>query len=550
MADNFLSKLLDSLTPEPLDMDLDEKAHQMAGGDKNPMAQRDTYAIYQKLKDERNKAPLPSDGDFARNMLMKGVIPPSTVPNFVGKDNVWFTPEGPITKDQMPPSPLKLEDQEQIIKDTARSNLTGQPIPVRQPASTSTSQTESVKTKSVKPNALKEQPEEKEQTPEETPEMSQPEVSPQQALLERLIAEASATAQEDKELKDALQRQQDMMNYVGFQRGAQQIGAALGGVAPDEKFLENLNESTKAKVAGIKDIREQQKVQQQEKREKVKFAMDTEKGMLDLDKAKLQMVDAKAMQDPNSDLSKAWREAARTRFKLAGVKIPANLISDSLPASKVKELFPSGDIVDDLIKLKGMEESAALRKEAKNERNKQQAQQQVDRYVQHTQDKFKDDVNKVKEGRTAVAALESAMRDPSSVKDLQAIYNMIKAFDPNSAVREGELVMAQKGQSYVDNAKTLFSKIGNNPRLLTGRYLKDVYDYAKSAQEARENNYRETMDSRLDYAKKRLGLPSGQEIFIDPLYEERKTKSTPTQQSLPFNVDAAKAELERRKKGK
>lgn len=549
MANSFLDKLLESLTPEPFDRELDEKAYQLAGGDANPTAQRDTHAMVQKLREERNKAPLPSDGDLVRNMLMKGAIPPTTTPNFSGKDNTWWTPEGPIAQNQMPPSPLKLEDQEQMMKDIARSNLTGEPVPTRQPASTTETKTESLKTKSVKPKVLKDEELPKEEKSEE-PEDTQPQeaVSPQQSLLERLIAEASTPAEEDKELKEALKNQQDMMRFVGMMRGAQTVGAALGGIDPDKSYLENLTDAAKAKVTGIKDIREAQSKTQQEKREKVKFAMDTEKGMMDLEKAKLQMNDAKAMQDPNSDLSKAWREAARTRFKLAGVKIPANLISDTLPASKVKELFPSGDIVDDLIRLKGMEESAAARREAKSERNQQVAQQQVDRYVQHTQDKFKDDVSKVKTGREGLAALESAVRNPSSVKDTAALYGMIKSFDPNSAVREGEIVLASKGQSYMDNMKTIFSKVGNNPRLLTSRYLKDVLAYAKEAQKAREASYREVMDTRLKYAKDRLGLPQGQEIFIDPLYEETKPKSA-APSSSPFDPNKAKEELAKRKKG-
>jgi len=482
---------------------------------------------------------LPSDGDLVRNILMKGVLPPTTTPNFTGKDSTWWTPEGPIKQEQMPPSPLLLEDQQQMIKDMAQANLIGQPIPtpIRQPAAIEEPQ-KPIKTKTTKPKV--EPKEEQKEAPVQEPR--------EPTMLEKLLADINAPEVEDTELKDALRQQQEMIRNVGIAQGAQQIGAALGGIRPDQNYLQFLNEAAKSKVSGIKELRESQAQKQKVKQEKVKFAMDTEKGMLDLDKARAQTNDLQAMQDPNSELSKAWRETARTRFKLAGVQVPKNLISDTLPASKVKELFPSGDIVDDLLRLRGIEESATSRKEARTERNQQVAQQQVDRYVQHTQDKFKDDVTSVKEGRIAVAALESALRNPTSVKDTQALYNMIKSFDPNTAVREGEIVLASKGQSYMDNMKNIFSRLSSNPRLLSTRYLKDVYEYAQQAQKAREGNYRQTMDTRLDYAKKRLGLPEGQEIFIDPLYEEMKKKERIPSAS-PFNVDAAKAELEKRKKG-
>lgn len=538
--DNFLTRLLSSLTPEPFDRDLNEKAYQMAGGDSNPTAQQDTKAMVDKLRDERNKAPLPSDGDMVRNVLMKGVLPPSDVPNFsAGKDPMWFSPQGPIRPDQLPPSPLKPEIQEQMMAAAAKQNL----LPSGMPQAPTPAPDITSKPMNMASSIPKSMPQVKAEVPAPAmPTSTIPSKEDDRAAMLKKLIESST---DDRELRNAMEEQKQREAIGMMLRGVAGIGAGLSGQAAaqvGDTYMKDFMESGKTGVANVREL-------MKAKQEKVKFALDTEKGMLDLDKTRIQMDDAKAMQDPNSDISKAWREAARTRFKLAGVKVPADMISEILPASKIKELFPSGDIVDDLIKLRGIEESAAMRKEARSDANRQRAQQQINNYVQHTQDKFKDDVNKVKEGRAAVAALESAIRSPSSVKDLQAIYNMIKAFDPNSAVREGELVMAQKGQSYVDNAKTLFSKIGSNPRLLTGRYLKDVHDYAKAAQAAREKSYRSTMDTRLNYAKDRLGLQEGQEIFIDPLYEETKKQKTQVP-SAPFDADAAKAELERRKKVK
>src|SRR2546427_593278 len=76
---------------------------------------------------------LPNEGDLFCNVLMKSVIKPFTSPSFsAGNDPMWWSPQGPVRPNQIPPSPLKPEIQEQMLSEAAKQN-TAPPPPTPTP---------------------------------------------------------------------------------------------------------------------------------------------------------------------------------------------------------------------------------------------------------------------------------------------------------------------------------------------------------------------------------------------------------------------------------
>lgn len=73
----------------------------------------------------------------------------------------------------------------------------------------------------------------------------------------------------------------------------------------------------------------------------------------------------------------------------------------------------------------------------------------------------KDEVIKQAEKSVSVNTIANqVIADPSNAaKQLTILYTLVKNLDPNSAVREGELALAQSTQSYLDKYKTSFERI-------------------------------------------------------------------------------------------
>ena len=58
-----------------------------------------------------------------------------------------------------------------------------------------------------------------------------------------------------------------------------------------------------------------------EERKKSKNIIETEEGKINLEKARIQLDDIKAMDDSNSDISKAYRDTIKSRFNMIGKNI-------------------------------------------------------------------------------------------------------------------------------------------------------------------------------------------------------------------------------------
>lgn len=77
-------------------------------------------------------------------------------------------------------------------------------------------------------------------------------------------------------------------------------------------------------------------------------------------------------------------------------------------------------------------------------------------------DKFQADpiINNAIKGQTAIAIADQVLANPAAAPNqLKALYSLVKNLDPDSAVREGEISLAQQTQSYYSTWKTALDRV-------------------------------------------------------------------------------------------
>lgn len=492
--------------------------------------------------DDDRLSPL-DDGGFTRNVLMKGIPGmENPTPSFTGINNTAWTPNGPMKQpiavkpDDMPMSPLKPETQS--LMPAAK------PVIVPEQAIDAQIFKQKSQPQEKAAAAPAETPAQKEEMP------AAPEAPKEPSMLDKLL-EAYNTPQRDTELEEAQARRNDLQRQLAMLKGFNQIGSSIAQVKPQDKYLEEETNLAGMPVKDIEQRREQERKMKAEKGEALKFGMDVEKFKqdseakgIDLEKARLQLKDAKANKDPNSDISKATREAIMQRFKLAGanVNVPQGLSSDQL-----RTMFPMGDIVDDLIKERGRKEAAEERKAMAKERQDNQKQQQQSQLTTHISDKIKSMDEKIgyNKALTDYEMLKNRMAQGKfdSVSDLTATYSLMKALDPNSVVRESEfenLVKTQGGLNAIRQAPQRFFK-GD---IYSPQFREKLMDQLAGVVDARRSQLHKVLEPDLKRAKD-LGIDES--YILAPSTSKSFQQMNAPQMSV---ADSAAAELARRKKGK
>lgn len=83
-------------------------------------------------------------------------------------------------------------------------------------------------------------------------------------------------------------------------------------------------------------------------------------------------------------------------------------------------------------------------------------------------------INNAIKGRTANTIADQVISDPASATNqLKALYVLVKNLDPDSAVREGEVALADRTQSYLSRFENTFAKI-NEGRVIAPEAAKEL----------------------------------------------------------------------------
>ena len=292
--------------------------------------------------------------------------------------------------------------------------------------------------------------------------------------------EASVSEEPDfvKMLEEAQAQSATNRRDANMTRYGELIGAGLGRITPEHE--------------GSKIAREQagQPV------EDVKAKFGAHKEQQSYKKAKEELDDDAQKRDPNSEISKFYRE----KF---GPFIPG--ITDKTSASHMEKALPQlTQLINTTEASDSRKERAALDREYLQENKQSQGlNKHIDTYNKSLQKNY-DEFTKT---QANISALDTIMSDAKNgvtpgAKDVSLLYSFISGLDPASTVREGE-VQLSKG------AMSLWGKIKSGTKQITGGDLLDqdtrdsFMEIMRAGAKAQENRFRKTKVNAVNAGKEK-----------------------------------------------
>ncbi len=319
----------------------------------------------------------------------------------------------------------------------------------------------------------------------------------------------------DNELMNKQTNANDTIRNILMARAANKIGASIAGVNADEKYGQDFVDLANKDVTDLQ-ARRKSEIEQEDQGFKRKNQVLSEK------KAVFELGDKEKENDPNSELSKSFREFKNKYYESMGSTV------------RVKDGLSFADLSKTTGALDQSIMTAYLAKERSQDRAFQRELSSADKANKSSESKAKfantiaeqmKDVVKVKENSNALKkALESAQKNPSGFRDISVIYKFVKALDSDSAVKEGE----------VDLLRAAIPAFENIKNQVEGQFKGDISKLSPKARAAMlqiANEYVAAADSAYDRklsTKKAiaedLGIP---QKYYDQFYSEKSQASAP-----------------------
>lgn len=228
----------------------------------------------------------------------------------------------------------------------------------------------------------------------------------------------------------------------------------------------------------------------------------------------------KEKSDPGSAASAQARTLARAMMKQAGLNIN---VPDNISANDLEKRFPQ---FQQMATSKENREARALQaqlhRETLNlEKDKKQEKGQQDwltKVATHT----KPIVDVYAKSAGAGEAVRS-MTGKNPAEDVTSLYSFVKALDPDSAVREGEVGLAQSMASVKGKAEVLLGKIGKGDVVDT-KTVDNLKNEILRLESSAKTIYNKRMTPFKEQAKSR-GIDEGDfGRQVDPFYEANPKK--------------------------
>lgn len=292
-------------------------------------------------------------------------------------------------------------------------------------------------------------------------------------------------------VEEALQRVRENKRMAAIHRATSNLGAAIAStgaltkVSPDEQSLKNIEEETEMPVQEMKFKQEQEKVQRD-------------------------LANAEKMADPNSDIS------LMTRNMLGQVGL-SHLAKGNISAQDLKN---AGIDVDSLLTKKiQMDQAAAIREQTKATRQDARMADMAARLAPKIQNKQFDEMASL---NTQVGILKHAAANPNPQNDAAIVYSFVKALDPGSAVKEGEIAFTEAGRSIPTKIRQYLYK-GATGQGLTPEERKNIIAFAENAAKVKTQIWKQSAQPYLNQAEK-LGIPT--DMVAPGLESLQKTEDT------------------------
>ena len=328
--------------------------------------------------------------------------------------------------------------------------------------------------------------------------------------------------QKDNELADAQAANQDYIKAILLARAGNKIGSSIAGVKADDKYGQDFADLSNKKVTDLQDRRKSERDMENQNFQRRNQAISEHKSLFELG-------DKEKENDPNSDVSKAFRDYMRSYAKMANV--PVN-IDDRMSMSDLQKTTGMlGNIVSAKMAQDARKDNMMLMKSNKEELNKDKNERKNLDFAAQQHDRIiKSDAYKMTVAEEQYLSAKSALENPSGVKDIDVLYRTVRGFDPNSAVREGEIGLAQQGVSLKAKLSNMMSRLGDKPRVIPPEFIKGVLELAAMNKQLGEKQYKRHLSGVIKNAKAR-GMADVDMDMIDPLFGQ-------TTESAPINAPA------------
>lgn len=331
----------------------------------------------------------------------------------------------------------------------------------------------------------------------------------------------------EKRMNDAYKVVEDSSKMLGFMEKVNSLAKASGATEVPYQTSEYV---TKMKLAQQKAEDYKTLIEEARKEEKHPLAMDQLKS--EVEKARFEIGDKKSEDDPNSVISKTGRALAFSIAGQLGMKLPTGV--EQAPYSVISKIMPQ--VEKALLAKEALDTKKEIAAQNAIERAKLAQEKKSEKESKRQEDFINAAYNKIVVGKpyagmvkmqNALRRLEEASKHPSGIKDVGALYEMVKMFDPESVVREGEISLTKQASGVWDQLNTLMSKVSKDPRVLNQSVINQMRDYAKFIAADAKGSYRMTIDPVLKQAAKR-GISKDEFGLIDPLYDDSSAEKPVT----------------------
>lgn len=335
------------------------------------------------------------------------------------------------------------------------------------------------------------------------------ELAPQEAGLGSTLDFGSNSLANQQGLQEAQGRQNDLQFLANMNRAFGQVGAGLAQTdKPDTSVADSVERQGKQQVDNYK---EQVEFQKQDPNSSYS------KGLKDYFKNKLKMEirgDASA-----AELEKIMPFAVREyEAQLERERLKTQKADDM--AFKKEEAAKDRDLKRDLLS-----QGAENKKVAQDEKLAAKEKENQNSFIERTSKQLEKHSTNLVTLRNAKSAIDAAVKNPSSIKDVGALYSFIKALDPGSVVREGEIELANRASGLFGGLTLKLSQLTTNPKLITSKNLKDIQDSIAQLHDLANSEYDLRRQTSYKRAKAR-NITEDRFGEFDPYHAEASQRSS------------------------
>lgn len=332
--------------------------------------------------------------------------------------------------------------------------------------------------------------------------------------------------QQDDTLKNAQSNRDDMLTNLLYMKAANTASQSMVNQKADPDFLKDHMALNENKVSNVKD-------QTKANIDAEKLDFERSKNAIDEQKSIFELGDKEKENDPNSNLSVAFRDFKNKYYASmnSNLKVPNDMSYADL--SKSSNVLDQG--IQNAFLAQERSKDRALQAELSRESKSSLMEDKKNAKNYDYMDKMNKQMRESTGFKSAqiadgiVSTIDDALKNPSAVKEIAATYETVKALDPNSAVREAEVGLLQQGLSMREKIGALASKATDNPKIYGPKFLDKMKEYAEFKRELSRRLYDREFKSVKNIASKR-GISDQDISDLDPM--TGMTKAAPQQKTV------------------